>query len=43
MERIWERFRKKVFINDDGKVMGPCSNRENACDWTSYIVEEVIF
>jgi len=44
---IWKEYgkdsEKKVFINDDGKVMGPCSDRENACDWTSYIVEEVIF
>lgn len=44
---LWRQYgkdsEKKVFINEDGKVMGPCTNRENACDWASYTIEEVIF
>ena len=44
---IWKQYEKdsekKVFINEDGKVMGPCSNRENACNWNKYIIEEVVF
>lgn len=44
---IWREYgkdpEKKVFINEDGKVMGPCSNRANACDWSSYTIEEVVF
>jgi|GEM_PF-2738532 len=44
---MWKEYgkdpEKKVFINEDGKVMGPCSNRANACDWDSYTIEEVVF
>ena len=44
---IWKQYGKdaehKMFINEDGKVIGDCSNRANACDWNDYTIEEVIF
>lgn len=44
---IWKQYSKdadkKVFINEDGKVIGPCSNRENACNWKDYTIEKVVF
>lgn len=44
---IWKQYGKdaenKVFINEEGKVMGDCLNRSNACDWNDYTIEKVIF
>ena len=44
---IWKQYGKdeerKMFINEDGKVIGDCKNRANACDWNDYTIEEVIF
>lgn len=44
---IWKQYSKdadkKVFINEDGKVIGDCSKRVNACNWNDYIIEKVVF
>ena len=44
---LWRQYgkdlEKKVFINEDGKEMGPCTNRENGYDCASYTIEEVVF
>ena len=44
---IWKQYdkdaEKKVFINEEGKVMGDCKNRANACNWNDYTIEKVVF
>lgn len=44
---IWKQYAKdaerKMFINEDGKVIGNCSNRANACNWDDYVIEKVVF
>ena len=43
---IWKQYDKdaerKLFINKDGKVIGDCSNRANACNWKDYTIETVV-
>jgi len=43
---IWKQYGKdaerKMFINEEGKVIGDCLNRTNACDWNDYKIEEVL-
>jgi hypothetical protein len=44
---IWKQYGKdaerKAFIDKSGKVIGDCLNRENACNWQDYTIEEVVF
>ena len=44
---IWQQYGKdaenKVFISEDGKVMGSCLNNANACNWDNYTIEKVVF
>jgi len=44
---IWQQYGKdsenKMFVNEDGKVIGDCSNRANACNWDHYTIEIVVF
>ena len=44
---IWKQYGKdaehKMFINEEGKVIGDCKNRANTCDWNDYTIEEVVF
>lgn len=44
---IWKQYdkdaEKKVFINEEGKVIGDCSKRVNACNWDDYTIEKVVF
>lgn len=44
---LWKQYGKdaerKVFINEEGRVIGDCSNRLNACNWNNYTIEIVVF
>lgn len=44
---LWKQYGKdaerKVFIDEEGTVIGDCSKRSNACNWDDYTIEKVVF